>query len=130
MRPRGGRADEDIVTKSVIVSDTVKESDPYHNPNRVGVCRHYQQRGECGRGNACRFSHEGVGGGRGYGRVRGGRGVCYKYPRGECLRGDACRFSHEGVGGGRGRGVCYKYPLDECLRGTSCQFSHDGDRLR
>ncbi|KAI9002974.1 putative zinc-binding domain-containing protein [Hyaloraphidium curvatum] len=75
------------------------------------VCYAFQK-GECTRGDSCRFSHEGGGGGggfnsrgRGRGGARGGRGgrgaaggggggVCYAFQKGECTRGDSCRFSH------------------------------------
>ncbi|RYH15443.1 hypothetical protein EON65_31730 [archaeon] len=55
------------------------------------------QRGECDRGDACRFSHDTSGASappRGGGGDRP-RGVCYSFQRGECTRGDGCRFSHE-----------------------------------
>jgi len=66
-----------------------------------GVCFAWQ-RGECFRGDACKFSHEDDGGGGGLqgGRGRGGgfgekRGVCYAWQRGECWRGETCRFEHQ-----------------------------------
>jgi len=72
-----------------------------------GVCFAWQ-RGECFRGDSCKFSHEddgGGGGGGGGGSFGGGRGrgasfgekrgVCYAWQRGECWRGDACRFEHQ-----------------------------------
>jgi len=69
----------------------------------VGPCYAFQ-RGECDRGNSCRFSHD-VGGGGGGGGGRGGsRPICYKFQSGECDRGDGCRFSHDSNGGGGGGG--------------------------
>ena len=104
------------------------------------------QRGECDRGDSCRFSHGpgggGGGGGGGFGRGGGGGGggACYAFQRGECDRGDSCRFSHApgggggyGGGGGRGgyggggdrpRGECYAFKEGRCDRGDSCRFSH------
>ena len=57
------------------------------------------ERGECTRGENCRFSHgsEPTYGGGGGG---GGAPVCYAHQRGECTRGDSCKFSHEEGGGG------------------------------
>jgi len=49
------------------------------------------QRGECDRGDSCRFSHE-AGGGDYSPRSTG---VCYAFQRGECERGTSCRFAHE-----------------------------------
>jgi len=68
------------------------------------------QKGQCTRGAACRFSHEGDGVGGGFGGGFGGfgggggfggrsRGVCFDWQKGQCTRGDACRFSHGEVGG-------------------------------
>eukprot|EP01043_Picozoa_sp_COSAG02_P039438 COSAG02_NODE_3113_length_7338_cov_2.845559_6_plen_272_part_00 len=82
-----------------------------------GVCYAFQ-RGECTRGDTCRFSHSGEPGpgGSAYSPRggRGGGGVCYAFQRGECTRGDSCRFLHEkgaapppsrgGRGGSRGGG--------------------------
>jgi len=50
-------------------------------------------RGECDRGDSCRFSHDAAGGDAP--PRSSGRGVCYAFQKGECERGDACRFSHE-----------------------------------
>ena len=77
-------------------------------PSAKPVCYAFQ-RGECTRGDACRFSHtegpNGGGGGGGYGSGGGGSApVCYAFQRGECTRGDACRFSHTEGGGGNGGG--------------------------
>ena len=55
-----------------------------------GVCYDFQK-GQCTRGPACRFAHDGgFGGGGG-----GGYGVCYDFQKGQCTRGPACRFSHD-----------------------------------
>ena len=83
-----------------------------------GVCYQYQK-GECTRGDSCRFSHDGKGEAGNYSAAprRGGGNVCYAFQKGkpswcaliknravikyhhivgECDRGDSCRFSHEG----------------------------------
>ena len=98
-------------------------------PSAGPVCYAFQK-GECTRGDSCRFSHtmrDGYGGGGGGGG--GGAPVCYAFQRGECTRGDACRFSHtEGGGGGgfaRSSAPCYAFQKGECTRGDSCRFSHD-----
>ena len=52
-----------------------------------GICYSFQ-RGECNRGDACRYLHETQ-------ERKRGPGVCYSYQRGECHRGDACRYLHE-----------------------------------
>jgi hypothetical protein len=104
-------------------------------PSAGPVCYAFQK-GECTRGDSCRFSHtEGGGSGGGYGgRGGGGAPVCYAFQKGECTRGDACRFSHTEGGGGGGGGFgasprssapCYAFQKGECSRGDSCRFSHD-----
>jgi len=78
------------------------------------VC-YANQRGECTRGDQCRFSHGGGGGGGGrggFGGDRGGRGG-----RGGDRGGRG--------GGGGGGGVCYANQKGECTRGDSCRFSHN-----
>ena len=115
---------------------------------RSNVCYAFQ-RGECTRGDSCKFDHGGAsGGGRGAGggRGKGGFGVCYAFQRGECTRGDSCKFEHSAGGSGRGgggkgrgrgggngkgkgkggakAGVCYAFQKGECTRGTSCRFAH------
>lgn len=77
-----------------------------------GACYAFQ-RGECDRGDSCRFSHEeSTGNGDanrnsrgsdfGWGSSRGSDGgaysrtkVCFAFQRGECDRGESCRFAHE-----------------------------------
>jgi len=106
-------------------------------PSAGPVCYAFQK-GECTRGDSCRFSHTegggGGGGGGGYGGGGGGAPVCYAFQKGECTRGDACRFSHTEGGGGGGGGFgasprasapCYAFQKGECSRGDSCRFSHD-----
>lgn len=111
------------------------------------VC-YAHQRGECQRGESCRFSHsneEGGGGGGGGGGFSGGynsaprnkTGTCYAHQRGECQRGDSCRYNHEeegtsdasavynNRGGDRPRGVCFAFQKGECDRAESCRFSHE-----
>ena len=104
------------------------------------------ERGECSRGDQCKFSHgtEKTFGGGGGGGGGGGAGapVCYANQRGECTRGDSCKFSHEegggggsrppsrggresGGGGGGGGGVCFSFLKGECSRGDQCRFTHD-----
>ena len=108
-----------------------------------GVC-YANQRGECDRGDKCRYSHDAsaAGAGGAGGRQGGGRpqGVCYANQRGECNRGDQCRYSHEGgsSGGGGGgfrfsheggkkRGVCFDHQKGRCDRGDGCRFSHEAE---
>ena len=105
------------------------------------------QRGECTRGDSCKYSHEvddafqnfggrprgGGGGGFREGGGGGGRGECFAFQRGECNRGSACRFSHGGAGesgdGGFGSGMvpskCLAFQRGECNRGDDCKFSHE-----
>ena len=83
---------------------------------RDNTCRDFA-RGNCNRDN-CRFSHDGggggggfgggggYGGGGGFGGGRGGGGrsdICYDFQKGNCTR-QSCKFSHDtGGGGGGGR---------------------------
>jgi len=75
------------------------------------------KRGDCSRGDRCRFSHgDGKSGGGGggsrlddrgkYGNSDWGRDkgqeMCGDFKRGDCTRGDRCRFSHGEDGGGGG----------------------------
>merc|ERR1712176_1633023 len=58
----------------------------------TGVCFDWQK-GQCNRGDSCRFSHveptkESV-------EYRRSRGVCFDWQKGKCHRGDSCRFAHE-----------------------------------
>ena len=53
------------------------------------VCYAFQK-GECTRGDACRFSHD-----PNAEAPQRSSAPCYAFQRGECDRGDACRFSHE-----------------------------------
>ncbi len=90
------------------------------------------QRGECERGDSCRFSHaaEGEYSAPAPREAREAKpsGICYAFNRGECERGDSCRFSHEAgevpERSAGGRGVCYAFQRGECERGDSCRFSH------
>ena len=85
-----------------------------------GVCYAYQK-GDCTRGSACRFSHDGGsgggGGGRGgsFGGRGGGRGGGFGGRGGD----------RDGGRGGGGGGVCYAYQKGECTRGSGCRFSHN-----
>ena len=113
-------------------------------PATRGVC-YAHQRGECDRGDSCRYSHDAsagaaaAGSGASGASRRVGGGVCYAHQRGQCNRGDQCRFSHEGGSGGGGslggsgggggserpRGVCFDHQKGRCERGDGCRFSHD-----
>ena len=83
---------------------------------RDNTCRDFA-RGNCNRDN-CRFSHDGggggggfgggggYGGGGGFGGGRGGGGrsdICYDFQKGNCTR-QSCKFSHDTGGGGGGGG--------------------------
>ena len=107
-----------------------------------GICYSYQ-RGECNRGESCRFSHDGDssspsnGAFRNFSNTRSNfsdrssakSGTCYAFQRGECDRGDSCRFSH-GSSFNRGfsspkSGNCFAFQRGECSRGDGCRFSHE-----
>ena len=89
------------------------------------VCYAYQ-RGECTRGDACRFAHEEGGGGDSRPPSRGAP-ICYAFQRGECDRGDSCRFSHDANASTpqKSSAPCYAFQKGECTRGDACRFSHD-----
>jgi cleavage and polyadenylation specificity factor subunit 4 len=93
------------------------------------VCYAFQK-GECTRGDGCRFAHgDGGGGGGGGGSFGGGGGnpPCYAFQKGECTRGDACRFSHDPNAAApvKSGAPCYAVQKCECSRGDGCRFSHD-----
>ena len=59
---------------------------------KTGIC-YANQRGECDRGDSCRYSHDSS-------KTQGNnsersQGICYANQRGECERGDSCRYSHD-----------------------------------
>ena len=75
-------------TTSATVKDlTVKE----RNKQRTDVCYAFQ-RGECVRGNGCRFVH--ILEKRNRDKKDRANEICYQFQRGECSRGAACRFLH------------------------------------
>jgi len=110
------------------------------------------KRGDCSRGDRCRFSHGGGGGGRSGGGGGGGGGsklddrgkwgkswgnekeMCGDFKRGDCSRGDRCRFSHGDDGGDSKRAktdgkydkkICGDFARGDCTRGDRCKFSHE-----
>ncbi|KAF6999807.1 hypothetical protein CFC21_015783 [Triticum aestivum] len=60
---------------------------PQNKGESRGVCYAFQK-GECSRGDTCRFSHDEQ-------VAVQGRGVCYAFQKGECSRVASCRFSHD-----------------------------------
>ncbi|VAH27411.1 unnamed protein product [Triticum turgidum subsp. durum] len=60
---------------------------PQNKGESRGVCYAFQK-GECSRGDTCRFSHDEQ-------VAVQGRGVCYAFQKGDCSRGASCRFSHD-----------------------------------
>ena len=94
-------------------------------PAAKPVCYAWQ-RGECTRGDACRFAHEEGGGGDSRPPSRGAP-ICYAFQRGECDRGDSCRFSHDANAATpqKSSAPCYAFQRGECTRGDACRFSHD-----
>jgi cleavage and polyadenylation specificity factor subunit 4 len=87
------------------------------------VCYAFQK-GECTRGDGCRFSHDP----NAAAPVKSGA-PCYAFQKGECSRGDGCRFSHDAgaaAGGGhKASGTCYAHQKGECTRGDACRFAHE-----
>ena len=62
----------------------------YRAPTPYSVCWDFQQRGNCPRGNACKWSHEIVQ------RPSDGSQFCWDFLRtGRCPRGSQCRWIHE-----------------------------------
>ncbi|GMI21996.1 hypothetical protein TeGR_g13735 [Tetraparma gracilis] len=92
------------------------------------------QKGECTRGDQCRFSHDGEASGGGarpsFGADRP-KGVCYAWGRGDCSRGSECRFEHQGEAGAapseRPSRVCFAWGNGSCSRGDECRFTHEGE---
>eukprot|EP00808_Paulinella_micropora_P000741 g32362.t1 len=83
-----------------------------------GVCFEFQRKGQCERGDSCRFSHE-------EGKA-GTAPVCFAFQKGECERGDSCRFSHDAAAADRSRRqICFKFQKGECSFGDKCRFLHD-----
>uniref|UniRef100_A0ACD5WDR9 Uncharacterized protein n=1 Tax=Avena sativa TaxID=4498 RepID=A0ACD5WDR9_AVESA len=79
-----------------------------------GVCYAFQK-GECNRGDACRFSHDEQ------------RNANTGWGSKEDLEPKWEHDRHRGPSN-RGGGVCYAFQKGECSRGTSCRFSHDEQR--
>lgn len=114
-------------------------------PPKSGVCFAFM-RGECNRGDACRFNH--TAGEEVYPMPQqsapyGGTptGFCFAFQRGECFRGDACKYSHSmpPIGGGQvgdymnpygggyhqpSRRPCFAFQRGECTHGDACRFAH------
>ena len=116
-----------------------------------GICYAFQK-GECERGDACRFSHNEAEADSS--TLPKPRGICYAFNKGECDRGESCRFLHEagdvpeGAGepmerrprerkpksstsagrsstsAAKSSGACFAFQRGECDRGDSCRFSH------
>jgi len=80
-----------------------------------GICYSFQ-RGECARGDNCRYLHET--------QERRKTGICYSFQRGECTRGDNCRYLHE-IQERKRTGVCYSFQRGECNRGDDCRYLHE-----
>jgi RNA-binding motif X-linked protein 2 len=62
-----------------------------------GVCFAFQK-GECTRGEACRFTHAAEGdGGEDTSSMAQSKlpGVCFAFQKGTCRRGASCRFAHD-----------------------------------
>ena len=89
------------VVRTVSSAGTGRSSNPCHA----------WQRGQCFRGDACRYSHGGQqqqqqqqrsNNSRSSSSSSAGRppNPCFSWQRGECYRGDACRYNHDGPGGG------------------------------
>ena len=67
-----------------------------------GVCYAFE-RGECTRGDSCKFSHEGGGASSARPSYSGEkRGICFDFTKGRCTRGDSCKFQHVADGGEAG----------------------------
>ena len=96
----------------------------------MAVCFAFQ-RGECDRGNTCKFSHGGSDTGDIGGGARKAAGVCFAFQTGECDRGERCRFLHEvgdvpaDYGDPSERGACYAFQRGTCDRGDTCRFAYD-----
>ena len=64
------------------------------NGGRSNVCYAFQK-GECNRGDSCRFSHDGEGGSAPASSAP--KDICFSFQKGNCTRGSSCRFSHAGA---------------------------------
>jgi RNA-binding motif X-linked protein 2 len=65
-------------------------------PERSNECFAFKK-GECTRGDGCRFSHAGEGSSAPAGTPMAKTGTCFAFQKGNCFRGDSCRFNHEGA---------------------------------
>ena len=120
-----------------------------------GTCFAFQ-RGQCQRGDRCKFAHEAAAGvpvsaasaDGGSRRVaspsssaREAQKVCFDFLRGKCKWGDKCRFAHVNTKEAREHGssaasleayassttVCRDFQKGSCKRGESCRFVHSHD---
>ncbi|CAE8635667.1 unnamed protein product, partial [Polarella glacialis] len=103
---------------------------------------HDFQKGDCSRGDRCRFSH----GDEVFGRPTGSFSnagaweaprdvkMCGDFLKGICNRSNGCKFSHEEVGRAESRGaweaprdvkMCGDFQKGICHRGDRCKFSHE-----
>ncbi len=58
-------------------------------PGRITTVCYAFQKGECRRGDSCRFDHRAP-----YPDEQKPKGICYDYQRSSCVRGDDCPFEH------------------------------------
>jgi len=112
-------------------SGTFQSGGGFGGGRKRGICFDWQK-GDCQRGDQCRFAHEGTGGsgysGSGGGGYGGGCGGGYSSGGGGGY-GGGCSGGYGGGGaygsGGRSRGVCFDWQKGRCQRGDQCRFAHE-----
>ena len=86
------------------------------------VCREFL-RGECDRGDRCKFSHPDLNEGGGGDELKSR--VCRDYLRDECVRGDKCIYQHPPGQKGSSKAVkfCHNFQNGRC-RSQDCSYLH------
>ena len=82
----------------VVFKEDAEDSDDGEGKRPNSMCFAFLK-GECTRGDECRFYHNEYGPHHGRGKAQKMEEVCRNFMRGDCSYGDKCRFQHAAKGG-------------------------------